>query len=53
MPSNIRETFIDLESQKSLIAFQYLPNGKVMFAADQTTLEMRLPLNSGATVRNT
>jgi hypothetical protein len=45
-PDNSKEKLKDPEAQKALIALQYLPNGKVMFAANQTTLDMRSPLQN-------
>jgi len=45
-PDNSKEKLKDPEAQKALIALQYLPNGKVMFAANQTTLDMRSPLRN-------
>jgi hypothetical protein len=45
-PNDSKNMLTDPASQKSLIALQYLPNGKVMFSANQTTLDMRSPLSN-------
>ena len=36
-------TAFDAPARQSLLAFQYLPSGKVMFSGNQTTLDMRYP----------
>jgi hypothetical protein len=45
-PSDNKRTLADPAAQKALTALQFLPNGKVMFSSNQTTLDMRSPLRN-------
>lgn len=45
-PVDNKKASTDPSAQNALIALQYLPNGKVMFSSNQTTLDMRSPLRN-------
>jgi len=45
-PEDNKKKLSNQSAQKALIALQYLPNGKVMFSSNQTTLDMRSPLKN-------
>jgi hypothetical protein len=45
-PDDNKKKASNQSAQKALIALQYLPNGKVMFSSNQTTLDMRSPLRN-------
>ena len=45
-PGNSKNSLADPAFQKIFTAMQFLPNGKTMFSANQTTLDMRSPLRN-------
>lgn len=45
-PEDNKKKLSNQSAQNALVASQYLPNGKVMFTANQTTLDMQSPLKN-------
>jgi hypothetical protein len=46
VPDDNKKKLSNQSAIDALIALQYLPNGKVMFSSNQTTLDMRSPLSN-------